>query len=54
MAQKQSDVGQTGSVLPFDLTAIDFAATAKKRMEGFANAQAELFQNRARDKSAMA
>jgi Phasin protein len=47
MAQKQSDVGQTRSVLPFDLnlTGVDFAATAKKRMEGFANAQTELFQN---------
>ncbi len=38
MAQKQ-----TGSA--FDLAAVDFAATARKRLEGFANAQTEVFQN---------
>ena len=32
-------------MFPFELTAVDFTAHAKKRMEGFANAQAELFQN---------
>ncbi len=45
MAEKQRDVEQRRSVWPFELTAVDFASTAKKRMEGFANAQAELFQN---------
>jgi hypothetical protein len=45
MAQKHGDIGQTRSVFPFELTSADFTANAKKRMKGFANAQAELFQN---------
>lgn len=37
MAEKQKSS-------PFDLTAADFAATAKKRIEELANAQTELFK----------
>ncbi len=45
MVRQQGDIEQTRSVLPFEFTAFDFAANAKKRMEGFAKAQAELFEN---------
>jgi hypothetical protein len=46
MAQKHGDIGQTRSVFPIRA---DFRGTSqltlKRRMKGFANAQAELFQN---------
>lgn len=43
MGPKENQSERSGKASPFSQIPVDFAATMKKRMEGFAEAQTELF-----------